>query len=221
MLLCPVIGAAYPLLAASASRARPRSVLPIFSAAGRRCRSKPNPRQAIRLRVGREGMAEMAAAALRERFRSGATRPYAWRIQQIRGIIRMLTECENELIEAVCKDTGKPVEEMRISEVTQTLCAAQLIEKQLASWMPDQCFSQWGILFPSTPTLRHEPYGVILMIAPFNFPLMLVLKPLLGAVAAGVLAGLASWCVCVNRRVRRLSCHYLQRLEITRSESFI
>jgi len=148
-------------------------------------------------------MAEMAAAALRERFRSGATRPYAWRLQQIRGIIRMLTECENELIEAVCKDTGKPVEEMRISEVTQTLCAAQLIEKQLASWMPDQYFSQWGILFPSTPTLRHEPYGVVLMIAPFNFPLMLVLKPLLGAVAAGALAGLASSCVCENKGVRR------------------
>lgn len=151
-----------------------------------------------------QGMAEMAAAALRERFRSGVTRPYAWRIQQIRGIIRMLTECENELIEAVCKDTGKPVEEMRISEVTQTLCAAQLIEKQLASWMPDQYFSQWGILFPSTPTLRHEPYGVVLMIAPFNFPLMLVLKPLLGAVAAGALAGLASSCVCANKIVRRL-----------------
>ncbi len=146
----------------------------------------------------------MAAAALRERFRSGATRSYAWRLQQIRGIIRMLKECENELIEAVCKDTGKPVEEMRISEVTQTLCAAQLIEKQLASWMPDQYFSQWGILFPSTPTLRHEPYGVVLMIAPFNFPLMLVLKPLLGAVAAGAHAGLASSCVCVNKVVRNL-----------------
>ena len=139
--------------------------------------------------------AERAAAELRERFRSGVTRPYAWRLQQIRGVIRMLTECESELIEAVCKDTGKPVEEMRISEVTQTLCAARLMEQQLASWMPDQYFSQWGILFPSTPTLRHEPYGVVLMIAPFNFPLMLVLKPLLGALAAGARGGPAALCV--------------------------
>ena len=75
-------------------------------------------------------MAAEAVADLRKRFRSGETRSYAWRMQQIDGIARMLVECESELIAAVCKDTGKPVEEMRISEVTQTICAARHIQQE-------------------------------------------------------------------------------------------
>jgi acyl-CoA reductase-like NAD-dependent aldehyde dehydrogenase len=154
---------------------------------------------------------DLCAAELTARFRSGETRTYQWRMQQVRGIIKMLTECEDELIAAVCKDTGKPVEEMRISEVTQTLCAARLIESDLKGWMADKSFPSWGILFPSTPTLRHEPHGVVLMIAPFNFPLMLVLKPLLGAVAAGncVLIKPSDACPDTSRILVKLFPKYL------------
>jgi aldehyde dehydrogenase (NAD+) len=152
-----------------------------------------------------------AAAQLRQHFRSGSTRSLAWRMQQIEGVIKMLTECENELIAAVCKDTGKPVEEMRIGEVTQTLCAARLIASKLKSWMKDEYFPTWGILVPSTPTVRHEPYGAVLLIAPFNFPLMLILKPLLGAVAAGncVLVKPSEACPETSALVARLLPKYL------------
>ena len=156
-------------------------------------------------------MAAEVVAGLRERFRSGETRSYAWRMRQIGGIVRMLTECEHELIAAVCKDTGKPVEEMRISEVTQTICAARLMERELKGWMRPEYFSSWGILFPSTPTMRHEPHGVVLMISPFNFPLMLVLKPLLGAVAAGncVLVKPSEACPQTSALMARLFPKYL------------
>ena len=160
--------------------------------------------------------AARAAAELRQRFRSGATRPYAWRRQQLEGVIRMLTECEDELIAAVCKDTGKPPEEMRLSEVTQTLCAARHMARSLRGWMADERFASWGILFPSTPTIRHEPHGVVLMIAPFNFPLMLILKPLLGAVAAGncVLVKPSEACPETSALVARLFPQFLDAQSI-------
>ena len=62
----------------------------------------------------------------------------------------------------MCKDTGKPPEEMRLSEVTQTLCAARHMVRSLRGWMADERFASWGILFPSTPTIRHEPHGALL-----------------------------------------------------------
>ena len=167
--------------------------------------------------VGQNKMAaERVAAELQERFRSGETRSYAWRMKQIRGVIRMMTECETELISAVCTDTGKPVEEMRISEITQTLCAASFIEKNLEGWMADEYLGTWGILFPSTPTIRHEPYGTVLLMAPFNFPLMLVVKPLLGAVAAGncVLVKPSELCPATSALMAKLFPMYLDPLAV-------
>eukprot|EP00286_Rhodomonas_abbreviata_P025483 CAMPEP_0181299624 /NCGR_PEP_ID=MMETSP1101-20121128/6448_1 /TAXON_ID=46948 /ORGANISM="Rhodomonas abbreviata, Strain Caron Lab Isolate" /LENGTH=500 /DNA_ID=CAMNT_0023404791 /DNA_START=20 /DNA_END=1522 /DNA_ORIENTATION=+ len=122
---------------------------------------------------------------LRRTFDTGVTRPYKWRYNQIKAVSRMVTEHEEEWVAALAVDLQKPACEAIMGEVCNVTAAAGILLKNLKSWMQHEAVSCFGLLVPASCEIRHEPYGVVLVIGPYNYPVQLTLKPLVGALSAG------------------------------------
>lgn len=129
-----------------------------------------------------------ATAVLADRRRSfdaGETRPAAWRRHQLRALLRLLTEREEELTGALEEDLGKSRTEAFLSEVAVVRAEADYALRHLDRWMSPQKISVPGGLLPARAWTQARPLGVVLIIGPWNYPLQLVLAPLVGALAAG------------------------------------
>ncbi len=125
------------------------------------------------------------AERLRASFASGRTRPLEFRLQQLAGLARLLEECEPQICEAIRHDLGRSEIETRIVETHLLKREIQFAQKRLAKWMkPERVRAPW-LLQPSAARIYREPFGVVLIIGPWNYPLQLMLAPLLGALAAG------------------------------------
>lgn len=122
---------------------------------------------------------------LRARFRSGVTRPLAWRLDALRRLRRLLEEREAEALAALRADLGKPTLEAYASEIG--LCKAELDHtiKHLRSWARPEKVSTPLANQPAKSYVLREPRGVVLVIGPWNYPLQLVIAPLAAALAAG------------------------------------
>ncbi|KAJ3671647.1 hypothetical protein LUZ60_007726 [Juncus effusus] len=129
--------------------------------------------------------AEAMVKGLRERFREGKTKPYEWRVSQLKGIVKMIKEKEEEIMAALRADLAKPETESYLHEIFMSTSAAQFALKQLKSWMkPDKVPVEITTL-PSTAKIVSEPLGVILVISAWNYPFLLSIDPVIGAIAAG------------------------------------
>ena len=122
---------------------------------------------------------------LRATFESGRTRPHAFRAQQLDALLRLITSEESALLDALGKDLGKPRPEGWMSEVNEVVSAVKYLRKNLKRWMRPTRVSTPLALQPGRSTIVREPLGVVLVIAPWNYPLLLSLGPLAGALAAG------------------------------------
>lgn len=122
---------------------------------------------------------------LREAFYAGKTRPVEWRLQQLNGIGRLLSENEPDVLDALQADLGKPALEGFTTEIAYIHGEIDLMNKKLRSWMKPERVSTPLVVQPASSAIYKEPLGVALIIGAWNYPLTLVLGPLLGAVAAG------------------------------------
>ena len=122
---------------------------------------------------------------LRGVFRSGRTRPIAWRRQQLEGLRRLLREREAEISAALTADLGRPALESFSSEIGFLLLEIEHALGELASWLKPEPVSTPLLLQPASSWIQKEPLGVVLIIAPWNYPFGLALGPLIGALAAG------------------------------------
>ncbi len=122
---------------------------------------------------------------LREAFRSGRTRPQEWRREQLGRLRDLLVEREDELCAALHADLGKPEIESYLSEIGLALREAKRARRLLGRWMkPERVPPNLGN-FPARCRVLREPFGVALIMGPWNYPVNLVLAPLIGALAAG------------------------------------
>jgi aldehyde dehydrogenase (NAD+) len=124
-------------------------------------------------------------ATLRSTFESGATKPLAWRLRQLKALRAMLTERGPEFEAAVQSDLGKHPTEAQLLEIGVLIAEIDLTLKNLRRWLRPQRVSVPGGLLPARASIVLEPLGVVLVIAPWNYPLQLLLTPVLGALAAG------------------------------------
>eukprot|EP00243_Klebsormidium_subtile_P002903 TRINITY_DN15924_c0_g1_i1.p1 TRINITY_DN15924_c0_g1~~TRINITY_DN15924_c0_g1_i1.p1 ORF type:complete len:479 (+),score=126.81 TRINITY_DN15924_c0_g1_i1:242-1678(+) len=122
---------------------------------------------------------------LRSTFRTGKTRPFEWRKQQLKAMIKMVRANEKALCDAVFKDLGKPPFETIIAELNGVCNVAREMIGNLPNWMKPQTTAGNVLVFPSTNEIYSEPLGVCLVIAPWNYPALLSLEPMIGALAAG------------------------------------
>jgi aldehyde dehydrogenase (NAD+) len=124
-------------------------------------------------------------ARLRASFYSGRTRPLEYRLEQLAGLARFLKERETEIDQAIHSDLGRPSIEIYASEIAFVAGEVALTRKKLRSWSKPRRVATSLVGQPGTSRIYNEPLGVVLIIGPWNYPLQLVLVPLLGAIAAG------------------------------------
>ncbi|HET8865919.1 MAG TPA: aldehyde dehydrogenase family protein, partial [Gracilimonas sp.] len=131
----------------------------------------------------------MDAANLLERqktyFRSGATKSIEFRVHQLQTLKKLLQEHEEELNEAIYKDFKKPAFETYATELGLLHHEINFTIKNLKNWAKPKRVSWDLINFPSSNFTYKEPYGAVLIIGPWNYPVQLTLMPLIGAIAAG------------------------------------
>lgn len=122
---------------------------------------------------------------LTETLASGRTIGREWRQQQLRGIISLLEENEEQLTEAMGADLGKPAFEAWMTDLLTTRDEAKHALANLDDWMRPERTSIPVITQPGRAWVEPQPRGLVLVIAPWNYPVQLLLAPLVGAVAAG------------------------------------
>ncbi len=118
-------------------------------------------------------------------FKQGYTLDYAFRKLQLVKLKQAIKSNENLLLEALNKDMHKPVFEAYLSEIGFLYNEINHTIKHLKKWMKPKVVRTPLILFPSRSKIFKDPYGTVLIIGPWNYPLQLLLSPLIGAIAAG------------------------------------
>jgi aldehyde dehydrogenase (NAD+) len=123
-------------------------------------------------------------AAMRQLVQRGESRPLRWRQEQLQRLQTLLTRHEQQLIEALGHDLGKPQLEasMELVLVHQEL---RLTRSQLRRWMAPEALPLAVFLQPGQASRVCEPLGCVLILSPWNYPLQLCLHPLVHALAAG------------------------------------
>ena len=124
-------------------------------------------------------------AALRATFDAGTTRPLAWRLAQLAALRAMLVERRDDFDAALAADLGKPAVESRFTETALVTADAVHVAKRLRRWLAPRRVASTLRLAPSRASVVREPLGVVCVIAPWNYPVQLLLSPVVGALAAG------------------------------------
>ncbi len=123
--------------------------------------------------------------AQRTFFRTGETLPIKYRLQALQALKKTIQAHENELLDALRTDLGKSDMEGYMCEVGLTLSEITYISKHLRSWAKTKRVYTPLANFPAKSFTMQEPYGVTLIMSPWNYPVLLTLEPLVGAIAAG------------------------------------
>lgn len=126
-----------------------------------------------------------AVAQLRQTYQTGRTRPLAWRLEQLAGLTALITENEQEIVRALHADLGKHTTEAFITEISVVLAELKLMSTKLKRWLQPTMVKPSLAVLPATAYTVLEPLGVVLVIAPWNYPMQLLLAPAVGALAAG------------------------------------
>ena len=124
-------------------------------------------------------------ADLRATFRAGRTRPMAWRKQQLKRLRALLKENEQALADALHGDLRKSYFEAWSSEINFTVNEIDHSLAHLDEWARPQSVDTPIAYQPASSEIRKEPLGVTLIIAPWNYPVQLMLAPLAAAISAG------------------------------------
>jgi len=124
-------------------------------------------------------------ARLRATFASGRTRPAGWRRAQLEGLRSMLVDREGDFLDALGADLAKPRTEAYATEIGFVKNDIDVALHHLERWMKPEKVRVPLATQPSRGWIQRDPLGVVLVIAPWNYPVQLTVAPLVGAIAAG------------------------------------
>ena len=127
-------------------------------------------------------------AAQRNYFATGATLPYSFRKEQLKKLQRAMKEWEEPLCEALWSDLHKSHQEAVLTEISIVTGEIKNHIAHLHSWMKSRSAVTPLKMFPSRSRTITEPLGNTLIISPWNYPVQLLLNPLVGAISAGCTA---------------------------------
>ena len=124
--------------------------------------------------------------AQKDHFATGTTRSYEWRIEQLDRMSHLIRENEGNLQKAVAADF-KTARQEYVFETLASANEAESQKRQLKSWMEpvEAPVPRFLVATGHKAFVYREPYGVSLIIGPFNGPLLLLIRPALAALAAG------------------------------------
>lgn len=118
-------------------------------------------------------------------FDARGTRDVQFRRDSLKGLEKEILGQQDAICEALYADFKKPRFESLATETQLVLAELGHTLRNMRSWArPSPVSSPWTS-FPSKEWIQREPYGKVLIIAPWNYPFMLSISPLIGALAAG------------------------------------
>lgn len=121
----------------------------------------------------------------RQFFKSQQTKDVSYRIEILKKLKAEIIAREQDVYDALKKDFKKPVFESFMSEYGLAISGINLVLKNLKSWTKPKRVRPSMLTFPSTDYIYKEPYGTVLVIAPWNYPFILAIEPIIMAVSAG------------------------------------
>ena len=121
----------------------------------------------------------------REFFQSGLTRSMTFRKKQLHHLKQSIVKNESRIFEALAKDLGKSPYESYLTECGILLEEIKFCLKNVENWSKPKKVPTPLVHFPASSRIYPEPFGVSLIIAPWNYPFQLAISPLIGAIAAG------------------------------------
>ena len=121
-------------------------------------------------------------------FLSGATLALPFRKQALRKLLQAMKQYEQPLAEALWKDLHKSYEEAYLTELSIVYGEIHNHHRHLSRWARAERKSSPLAIMPASSRIIKEPLGNTLIIAPWNYPVQLLLNPLVGAISAGCTA---------------------------------
>jgi aldehyde dehydrogenase (NAD+) len=118
-------------------------------------------------------------------FGTHETKSISFRIQQLKKLKKSIKENEDRISEALWKDLHKSPEEAYLTEISIVLSEIEYHIMNLKYWSKPKRVSTPIHLRPSRSKIIHEPLGVALLIAPWNYPFQLMMNTLVGAISGG------------------------------------
>lgn len=122
---------------------------------------------------------------IRNTFATGKTKDYQWRVQQLQQIKKMTLEQQDKILAAMKLDLNKGTQESWLSEIGSVVSEADHSLKHLKKWMKPRKVSTPLVAQPAKSYMLPEPLGTVLVIGAWNYPLLLVMAPVIAAVSAG------------------------------------
>ena len=121
----------------------------------------------------------------KEFFNLGKTKDINFRIEALKKLKKVIKENEDKILEALKRDLGKSNFESYATEIGLVYDEINTHIKNIKRWSKIEKIKSPIVHYPSKSYIYKEPYGVTLIIGPFNYPFQLVMAPLVGAISAG------------------------------------
>jgi len=118
-------------------------------------------------------------------FDSGKTKELSFRIKQLKLLKTIIEDKEDKITQALKEDLHKPPLTSFATEIGLVIKEIDLLLKKIKFWSKPEKVKTSLMHFWSRSYIYKEPYGVVLIFAPWNYPFQLLLLPLVGAIAAG------------------------------------
>lgn len=130
-------------------------------------------------------MIENAIKKQKQFYHKGKTRSYDFRMKALTRLEYAVQKYEPLIQSALEKDLNKSPYEAYMTEIAMVKNELYYVKKHLKSWMKSERVKTPLAQFPAKSFIVSEPYGVVLIMSPWNYPVLLTLEPLIGAIAAG------------------------------------
>ncbi len=128
---------------------------------------------------------------LRDFYNSNKTLDYEYRLSKLKKLKSTIIKYENKIYNALKLDLNKSVYEAHMTEISVVISELDFAIKQLHKWMKPKRKKISLSQMPGSVRTHNDPYGVVLIMSPWNYPFQLAIVPLIGAIAAGN-------CACVK-----------------------
>ncbi|MDF2589246.1 MAG: aldehyde dehydrogenase [Anaerocolumna sp.] len=121
----------------------------------------------------------------RELFGTGITKSLSFRMNALKKLRKVIINNEQKILDALKKDLNKSEFESYMTEIGMVLDEIKTFLKYTPSWAKDQKVKTPLAQFAGKSYIINEPYGVVLVMSPWNYPFQLSIAPIIGAIAAG------------------------------------
>ena len=118
-------------------------------------------------------------------FEKGKTKDVSWRIAALKTLRKTILKYEDDINRALYQDLGKSSTETYMCETGMVLSELSFMIRHLKGYAKEKIVPTPLAQFHAKSFTSPEPYGVVLIMSPWNYPFMLSLEPLIGAIAAG------------------------------------